>query len=237
MLRAALRLSLRAFLCLLVSIGLYAAAGVVGAFVPARTASIPPSEPGPRLWVLAGPIHTDIVVPLIHGEVDWRPLVAAPAFGADAETLAFWRETVPYVAISWGSRDFFAGVPRFSDMRPVHLWAALWDESAVHLTLIDRPDTIEGAVALELSAAQYEALAAFIDASLAGGRGAPRALSGMSYTDHDGFYASGLRYSLARTCNVWTGDALAAAGVEVGAWTPTPGGLMRGLRRWNETAP
>ncbi|MEJ8631383.1 DUF2459 domain-containing protein [Sphingomonas sp. I4] len=37
------------------------------------------------------------------------------------------------------------------------------------------------------------------------------------------------RYSAAHTCNNWTGNALAAAGVRMGWWTPFPWTVMRWL--------
>jgi Protein of unknown function (DUF2459) len=43
----------------------------------------------------------------------------------------------------------------------------------------------------------------------------------------DVFYTAQGRYSALNTCNSWTRDRLAEAGVRVGRWTPFAGGVMR----------
>ena len=50
----------------------------------------------------------------------------------------------------------------------------------------------------------------------AGGRHDP------GYDVYDAFYEANGRYSATHTCNSWTGNALAAAGVRMGWWTPFP---------------
>ena len=53
--------------------------------------------------------------------------------------------------------------------------------------------------------------------------GLPRFCGGLAgYFGYDAFYEGTGRYSAVRTCNSWTGAALAAAGIRVGAWTPFP---------------
>ena len=186
---------------------------------------------GPRIWVIAGLIHTDIVVPMRFGDADLSGLVAAPAFSTDATTLDFWRREVSHVAISWGARVFFTNVPTWDRLRPWHVAASIWDRSALHATLVERPWEIPGAVELQLSAAQYADLVAAFDETLRGGLARPEPLAGMGYTPSDGFYASDEIYHPFRTCNVWTARVLAKAGVSVGLWTPFPQGLMWSLRR------
>ena len=50
---------------------------------------------------------------------------------------------------------------------------------------------------------------------------------------HQGFdptariYDSTGHYTLGNTCNQWVGDTLAAAGIEMGLWTPLAGGVMK----------
>ena len=46
------------------------------------------------------------------------------------------------------------------------------------------------------------------------------------YTDTDAFYEANGRYTAFRTCNVWSGQALAAGGVRVGYWTPMKWGIL-----------
>jgi len=47
------------------------------------------------------------------------------------------------------------------------------------------------------------------------------------YGDHDVFYDAPSRYTALNTCNQWTSDTLAAAGIRTGWWTPFSGGVMK----------
>jgi hypothetical protein len=53
----------------------------------------------------------------------------------------------------------------------------------------------------------------------------------LGYDDYDIFYAAPGRYHLGNTCNQWTSDTLAAAGVRTGWWTPFAGGVMKWVPR------
>lgn len=209
----------------------YVAVALAGTLVPDRAGRPFEGERTVTIYAIATPIHTDLVLPMRVAGVDLSPLVAEPAFSADAATVEVWREAVPYVAVSWGSRAFFTGVPTWDAMRPRHVLDALIDDSAVHLTLVERPWDVPGVVALEVGLSGYRRLAATIDAALVGGLDGPVPLAGMGYFDSDGFYAGTETYHAFRTCNVWIGDALADAGVTVARWTPHPQGLMWSLRR------
>ena len=41
------------------------------------------------------------------------------------------------------------------------------------------------------------------------------------------FYDAPSRYTALNTCNQWTSDTLAAAGIRTGWWTPFSGGVMK----------
>ncbi|QUJ76363.1 DUF2459 domain-containing protein [Sulfitobacter albidus] len=71
---------------------------------------------------------------------------------------------------------------------------------------------------LLLSDAQYAALLAGITAELTARDPVLRA----GFTPTDAFYPAHGRFHLLRTCNVWLGEKLRAAGVRFGLWTPLP---------------
>jgi uncharacterized protein (TIGR02117 family) len=71
---------------------------------------------------------------------------------------------------------------------------------------------------------EYRRLTTFISASFAK-FGEMRS----GYARYDAFYPATGRYSAVRTCNAWTGEALRAAGVRIGRWTPFPSTVMRWL--------
>lgn len=92
-----------------------------------------------------------------------------------------------------------------------------------------RPEDVPQTLTLQLS---DTGLAALLD-HIAGEIGPePRTLSGASLTGTDAFFHAKTRFSALRTCNVWLGEALRAAGQPLGAWTPTPQALRLSLW-WN----
>ena len=47
------------------------------------------------------------------------------------------------------------------------------------------------------------------------------------YSVHDIFYDARGTYHLGNTCNQWSSDRLAEAGIKTGWWTPMTGGVMK----------
>jgi len=205
----------RASAGLAAAILLYAAAGLSGGLIP--SGGTPADAAGDvTVWVESNGVHTGIVVPKVAAGIDWRPLVPArdlrdPRYGAHA-----------YLSFGWGERDFYLNTPSWWDVRPRTVLAAALgsDRTLMHVDHLARPAPDSGARPIRLTTAQYRRLAGFIRNSFAGGVGTGGALPG--YFGWDAFYPARGRYSAVRTCNSWTGEALRAAGVRVGWWTPFP---------------
>ena len=71
---------------------------------------------------------------------------------------------------------------------------------------------------LLLTDRQYAALLAAISESFAGTTPLPQ----KGFGETDLFYPAVGRFYLGRTCNVWVGNMLRAAGLRFGLWTPLP---------------
>lgn len=190
----------------------YGAAGLVGGSLP-RNAGWRPPDQGITIWVESNGIHTGLIMPKVAYGMDWRPFAPAadladPRYGAHR-----------YVAIGWGEAGFFLGTPRWRDVRlGILIGAALGsDRTLLHVEHVPRPVAGEDVRAVVLRPAEYRRLVALITATrVTGGR------HWRGYGPSDIFYEGRGHYSPVRTCNSWTGDALAAAGVRVGRWTPFP---------------
>lgn len=194
----------------------YVVAGVTGAMIPRNADWVAPAQ-GITIWVEDNGIHTGLVLPKVAAGVDWRSDFPA----ADLSDPRFAGHD--HVAIGWGERGFFLGTPHWRDLRPgVLLHAAIGsDETLLHVEHVPRPLGDAHARAVRLRPAEYRTLVATIRAARASGP----AVRG--YGQHDAFYPGRGRYDAVRTCNDWTSDALASAGVRVGRWTPFAGGVMR----------
>lgn len=213
----ALRVAKLTALALLSLIVVYAAAGVIGGLIPVNGGRRPPSQ-GVTIYVESNGIHTGLVLPKVAAGVDWRPRVPAADL-RDPRFAAF-----DHVVFGWGERTFYLETPTWADVRPrVVLAAAIGsDRTLMHVEHVPRPHSGEDIRAIVLRPAEYRALARYI----AAGFGPPSdAIPG--YGPSDVFYEARGRYDGLRTCNAWTGAALAHAGVRVGAWTPFPATVMR----------
>ena len=209
------RLALLGALLLLAVAGYGVAAGV-GSTIPVN-AGWRPAAAGVTVWIEDNGIHTTLVMPKRAAGVDWH----ATFPGADLADPrhARWE----HVAVSWGERDFFVGTPTWWDLRPGTVLRAMagGEATVLHVEHVAPPVAAPDVRALVLRPAEYRRLAAFVLASLGEGS----AVRG--YAGYDAFYPARGRYDAVRTCNWWTGRALAFAGARTGAWTPTSAGVMR----------
>ncbi|MEH3035925.1 MAG: TIGR02117 family protein [Sphingomonas adhaesiva] len=194
----------------------YAIAGAIGGLVPRNPDWRAPAD-GVTIWVEDNGIHTGLVLPVRAAGIDWRGDFPArdlrdPRYADHG-----------HVAVGWGERGFYLGTPTWWDVRPsTILRAALGsDDTLLHVEHIARPVAGPQVRAVTLRREEYRRLAAVVRGSRRRGAAVP------GYAGYDVFYPASGRYDAVRTCNAWTGDALAAAGVRVGAWTPFPSTVMR----------
>jgi uncharacterized protein (TIGR02117 family) len=138
-----------------------------------------------------------------------------------------------YLEVGWGDRDYY----RASDPGPwLALKAALWPTPGVlHVVGFRGPVAAyfpaSEVVTLDVTESGFERLNALIGASHerdASGRSVPL---GPGLYGQGRFYASRERFHLFRTCNVWTAQALVAAGIDVSPeQSLTANGLLTQLR-------
>lgn len=177
------------------------------------------------IYVADNGVHTDIIMPASSCGTDWPELLD---FGQGQPP--YPRET--YMAFGWGARDFYLATPRWQDIRPDKaLGALLLAPAALHVELVQGTPIPESDVRrVTIDAEGCRALTAFIRATLApDAAGRPQRIAHPGYGSRDAFYEATGRFSPVRTCNTWTSEALAAAGVRTALWTPFAWGVMRHL--------
>ncbi|NBZ86639.1 TIGR02117 family protein [Stagnihabitans tardus] len=161
-----------------------------------------------RIGLIAGPIHTDFLLPL------------TPALRRDfgflaAEGMALDHPQARYLVLGWGAREFYTSAGRYQDIRAGAVWRAVTgDDAVVHVDLA-------GEVAADRWIAVSEAQLAALSRSIRG-QMAAEPLPGAGFHGGDLFFPAEGRFSLWRTCNAWVGEELRRAGVDFGAWTPLP---------------
>jgi uncharacterized protein (TIGR02117 family) len=205
---------------LLVPVGVYFAAALVLANVPANNNWREPgaSDPGATtIYIQSNGTHTGIVMPAVAQGIDWRISVRA-------SDLPDPRGAGQWLAFGWGDRGFYIDTPTWRQARLSTIVTALTGSgtTVVHVDHLDPFVADENWRPLRLRPAEYRRLASFIAATFAEERQVTP-----GYTPRDVFYPARGSYSALRTCNVWTGNALRHAGVRVGMWTPFAGDVMR----------
>jgi uncharacterized protein (TIGR02117 family) len=202
---------------LLLAVLLFALAGWIGSSIP-RNAGWQEATGGVEILVETNGVHTALVLPLVAPEKDWRAEFPA-------SDVALPHRPYTHVSISWGEREVFLNTPTWWDLRArtVLRIVGVGGEGLLHIAHYVRPAPSGTARPLMLSRAEYRRLVAAIEETLPP---APRTRH-PGYGPQDVFYDASGRYTATNTCNQWTSDMLARAGVRTGWWTPFAGGVMK----------
>ncbi len=206
---------------LLLFVALGALAGWIGSSIPRNPGwrEPAPNTPG-AIEIMVGDngVHTELIVPLVTPEKDWR--ADFPASDLAAPDSGF-----THVAVSWGEKEVFLNTPTWADLSPMTVLriAGIGGDGLLHVAHYVRPAPAEDFRPIRLTSAQYRRLVAGIERALPKG---PK-VRYPGYTPEDVFYDAPGHYTAANTCNQWTSDRLAEAGVRTGWWTPFAGGVMK----------
>lgn len=201
---------------------LYLGAALIGSHWP-RNPDWREAKQGVTLYIADNGIHTALVMPAAAIGIDWS-MTFRPTDLPSSDLAGNW------MVIGWGDRDFFLNTPTWREVRPSTLvTAAVGSGGAlIHVDHIDAPVPGDAMRPFTVSDTEYHALARTIENTLIrDADGQPVAIPG--YGSRDVFYPAHGRYSLFNTCNSWTADTLADAGIRAPLWTPFSGGVMRWL--------
>jgi uncharacterized protein (TIGR02117 family) len=162
-------------------------------------------------------------MPLVTPQKDWRD-------DFPAHELAAPERPYTHVSVSWGEREVFLETPTWADLSPLAVLRiiGLGGDGLLHIAHYVRPAPDETIRPLRISDADYARLVERIERGLPS-RTARKTYPG--YEDYDVFYDAPGRYTPLNTCNQWTSNALAAAGIRIGWWTPFAGGVMKWVPR------
>ena len=198
---------------------LFLGAALIGSYWPRNPDWKEPAE-GVTLYLADNGVHTAIVVPAAAIGIDWS-MTFRPSDLPSSDGAGNW------LVIGWGDRDFFLNTPTWAEVRPkTLLTAAIGSGGAlIHIDHIDAPVQDANMRPFTVSKTEYQKLSeTILNTLIRDADGHPTALPG--YGSRDVFYPAKGRYSLLHTCNSWTADTLATAGIRAPLWTPFAGGVM-----------
>jgi uncharacterized protein (TIGR02117 family) len=170
-----------------------------------------------EIFVLSNGVHTDIVLPVKSKQIDFSKYLPY----CDFELVD---STFKYVAIGWGDKGFYLETPTWEDLKISTAFKAAFglSSTAMHVTYKkNKPSCGDLCKSILISEQQYNRLLLYIASSFRlDGSYSPIKINHPGYNNYDCFYEANGCYSLFKTCNVWTGNALKAANIKVGIWTP-----------------
>ena len=199
---------------------LYLLVALIAGLVPAN-AGWKEAPRGITIFIQSNGVHTWVMVPKVTPVMDWRPL-------ARPEHIRDPRYAGDYIGIGFGNRDFYLNTPTWGDLSLKTAAAAAvgGGPSLMHVDHSWYPKPKDYQRPIGLSTDQYRRLTRFLLESFDYRDGKWMPLIGRGYGPSDVFYDSRTPYNFTRTCNEWTGEALRAAGVKTGVWTPLAQSIM-----------
>jgi uncharacterized protein (TIGR02117 family) len=178
------------------------------------------------IFVLSNGVHTDIALPSHTTLKNWESTFCKDTFKAGDPNYT-------YIAFGWGDKGFYLNTPEWSDLKVSTALKAAFGigGTAMHVRYLKAPAKLsDKIVKLNVSSEQYKKLIEFIEQSFCEANDCVIKIDHPGYGHHDLFYEAEGKYSLVKTCNVWTNKALKFCGVRTGFWTPFADGLMRSIQ-------
>jgi uncharacterized protein (TIGR02117 family) len=167
------------------------------------------------VWTSSNGSHTDIIVPTVTSQLDWRSFVT-PLDTRSADS------SISYISFGWGDKEFFLNTPTWGDLTASTALKAAsgLGSGAVHVTYIGNPEFNPSWRKMMLNEKQYAELIHFIQQSFLMKEGKVVVIpTEARYGNNDAFYESTKSYSLFYTCNTWTHEGLDAAEQAHCPWT------------------
>jgi uncharacterized protein (TIGR02117 family) len=186
---------------------------------PGPDLSGPPAQ---LIGLIQGPIHTDILFPL-------TPEIRAQFAFAEAAGVPLNHPNAEWLILGWGSAAFYTTAGTYADITAsAVLTAATGDDAVIRLDALGPLPPLDNLRFLDLSQAQFDALvtqtaSAFVSQTR---------LDHPGFTGTDAFFPAHGHFHLFRTCNVWLGETLRAAGIPFGLWTPANWSVTLSLDRF-----
>mgnify|MGYP000027896684 CR=1 FL=1 len=189
--------------------------GLLGGLLPAgeKTRYVGPQV---EILLVGGKIHYDLLL---------------PANLQTRSALRFMREAgiatdhmgVEWFLVGWGAAQYYTNAGTYADIKADDVFRAIsGDDAVLRVDVLGAlyPDT--DIKRLSLTHVQYNALlASIIDSFARDGFGRPQVLNHPGFTQSDRFFHANDNFNAIKTCNVWLGNQLRAAGLRFGVWTPT----------------
>jgi uncharacterized protein (TIGR02117 family) len=201
----------------IVAILCFATLLAIGYLTPRKWGSYSQTNCTIPIYISNQGIHTKIIVPVENEYFNWNQYLPLTAIGRDANS------GYKYLSFGWGDRAFMLETPTSESLNPIIVFKALFLPTPSTLQVEGYqifPRNIE-TKCVKISGGNYRRMVNFIKDSFQLDAAGNRMKISYGYHNSDSFYEAQGNYSILRTCNDWTAEALRQADVN------TPGQLYR----------
>jgi len=220
-LRKGILVSLTPFICILV----FYLSAFVGAIIPASQNTLTSVSQNTRTALLhRGVIHYDFIIPALPDVRDSLSFLEKSGFDIQDPNIL-------YFSVGWGSKAFYTATGDYKDLQFSTVFRAVTgDQSVMRVFPIYQSLDHQSFDRINMGAQNTSEFLDYIKTSFSrDADGNPKHLQNASLGQNDMFFASPHKFNAFETCNIWIANALTAAGVNVGRWTPTPQSLWLSL--------
>ena len=210
---------------ILLFLSTYLTIALIGASFPINT-DYNPENGEIEIFVTSNGIHTDVCLPVETTLIKWTEFI-------DTKTFRGIKQSPKFISIGWGDKGFFLDTPSWSDLKASTAINAAFlpSSTAMHVTyFLRKPIENQSIKRCVITKEKYTELIGFIKQSFVINPDMmPQLIPNVGYKSTDNFYEAKGSYYLFRTCNTWTNDALAIAGVRTSALALFENGILRHL--------
>jgi uncharacterized protein (TIGR02117 family) len=195
---------------------------IIGFLTPTKWGHYSQTDCTVSVQIYNGGIHTEIIVPVKNEYFDWNQYLPLTEIGRDATS------DYKYLSFGWGDRAFMLETPTSGSINPVTGFKAL---------IFPNPSTVQvqgyrvfpqnqETKCVKISGANYLRLVIFIKNTFQLDAGGNKMKISYGYDKNDSFYEAKDSYSILRTCNDWTAEALRKAEVNTPVWSTLSSSIM-----------
>ncbi len=204
----------------LLALGLFFLSTLIGSTIPANNDWQQP-EHGIVIFVENNGIHVSLVLPMAAAGEDLSNLIRPDQL---SNPVLYGTHAM----IGWGHGRVYRNAEKWSDVESGDFTSAVFGSgfTTLHVYHLVNPEPAPHRKAFRVTPAQYRSIIKQVRATFRLDKD-HNSIAHPGYAADNVFYDSYGYYSAVNTCNTWTGSILRNAGVQVGIWTPLPGGIMR----------
>ncbi len=199
---------------------------LISAFIPRKWGNYSKKACDYQICVVNTGFHSNILIPTKNNAYNWHNYLSIDKIGIDAVN------NYKYLSFGWGDRDFYMTISSISDFNFYTIFKAAFlpTSSVMYVRGYQSLPQNTDFKCIYTNKANYLRLTKFIEASFKLDRNHRKIRIANGYTSSAGFYAAKGNYSIFRTCNTWTGDALRKADINTPVWDSLSSAIMFHLK-------